>query len=370
MNILINASNLKIGGGLQVADSICRELFKFSQHYFIVVLSSKLTETKAAIQSIENLEVYQYDVKNNLPTLLLGRDKFLDELVVKKRTNAVLTIFGPSRWIPKVPHLSGFARGHLVLPDSPYWKMLPLMNRIKMHTRQWIMKQSLNRCADYYFTENPFISERLQKLFPRKKIFTVTNNVNQVFLQPHKWERTIKLPSFDGLSILTVAANYPHKNLPILMEAARWLKSNKPDLKFRFVLTIKEDNYVNLDQELRNNFLFLGPVDIAQVPSLYNQTDIMLMPTLLECFSASYAEAMIMHRPILTTNLSFAKSLCGNAALYYDAVSACSLGESIVKLATDTDLRSRLVQAGEKQIKKFDTFEQRAEKLINLVSAL
>lgn len=42
MNILINASNACVGGGVQVADSICRELYKFPTHQFTVVLSDYL----------------------------------------------------------------------------------------------------------------------------------------------------------------------------------------------------------------------------------------------------------------------------------------------------------------------------------------
>ena len=46
--------------------------------------------------------------------------------------------------------------------------------------------------------------------------------------------------------------------------------------------------------------LAVGGVDIRECPSLYEQCDFMFLPTLLECFSASYAEAMKMRRPILT----------------------------------------------------------------------
>ena len=37
MIFLINSSNLKKGGGLQVADSVCCLLERFPEHYFIVI---------------------------------------------------------------------------------------------------------------------------------------------------------------------------------------------------------------------------------------------------------------------------------------------------------------------------------------------
>lgn len=44
MNILINASNLKQGGGIQVAQSIIAQLERFPQHHFVVVVSDFVKE--------------------------------------------------------------------------------------------------------------------------------------------------------------------------------------------------------------------------------------------------------------------------------------------------------------------------------------
>ena len=114
MHYLINCSNLKAGGGLQVADSICTQLDCFEQHHFYVVLSSYLDFTKDKIRYYPHVEVYSYDIPNSFATIIRGRDEFLDKLVDKYKIDAVLTVFGPSRWCPKVPHLSGFAMPHLV----------------------------------------------------------------------------------------------------------------------------------------------------------------------------------------------------------------------------------------------------------------
>ena len=370
LHIMINASSLKVGGGLQVADSICRELYKYPQHQFTVVYYKALADCAKAVAQYENVEVVEYETPVDLKTVLTGRDKFLDRLVKDKKIDAVLTIFGPSRWVPCVPHLSGFALPHLVLQESPYWKQIPFKRLLSVKWKLFMVKYSFSKCADNYFTENPFISERLQKLFPHKKVFTVTNSANQVFQKPELWDRSIKLPEFDGITMLTVAANYPHKNLPIIVSVSHYLEENYPDLKFRFVLTIKEQELPDADECAKRHIVFLGPVKIEQVPYLYEQSDIMFLPTLLECFSASYAEAMVMKKPVLTTDLVFARGLCGDAAFYYDAVSPSALGDAISHLAEDNVLREQLVANGLKQLQHFDTFEQRAEKLIQLTESL
>ena len=148
--------------------------------------------------------------------------------------------------------------------------------------------------------------------------------------------------------------------------AARYLRQAHPDFRFRFVLTV-DASQLAVPAELEAHFLRIGRVDIAECPSLYEQCDVMFQPTLLECFSATYPEAMRMRRPIVTTDIEFAHGLCGDAAVYYDALSPQAAAEAIYRVATERDLRARLVAAGTEQLKRFDTYTARAEKLIRLV---
>ena len=370
MNILVNASNLKLGGAIQVADSIFKELYTYKNHRFIIVYSKVLTNCAKSISGYENIEVIEYETPLSIWTVLTGCDHFLDKLIKNKQINAVLTIFGPSRWRPKVPHLSGFAQGHLVLLDSPFWDIIHWKTRIKLRIKLSWIKFSLEKSANYYYTENEIISERLQKIFPRKTVFTVTNSVNQVFYHSQQWDKSLKIPCFDGLTLLTVAANYPHKNLSIIVPTCKYLEEHFPSFKFRFILTIHENELQGLDDCSRRHIVFIGPVKIQQVPYLYEQSDIMLLPSLLECFSASYVEAMVMGKPILTTDLAFARGLCGNAAYYYDAISFKALGNAIKALFEDSHLQIQLIQNGKEQIKKFDTYEERLKKLIRIVESI
>ena len=124
MNILINASNLKKGGGLQVADSVCCCLQHYLQHNFVVVLSGSLEKTIDKIEFFSNATIIRYNLPKKIRTILTGHDSFLDRLVRERKIDVVLTIFGPSLWIPKVLHVSGFARAQCLLLDSPYYKIM------------------------------------------------------------------------------------------------------------------------------------------------------------------------------------------------------------------------------------------------------
>ena len=369
MRILVNASNLKAGGGLQVADSVCRELYKFPQHRFTIVLSSQLTITRHDIEGYPNTEVYEYNVRNNLSTLVLGRDKFLDGLVDKKKIDAVMTVFGPSRWEPRCPHLCGFAMAFHVIPESPYYGRMGKVELMKSKIHNKVYEYFFQRTTKNFYTENPFITDRLRALFKETNVYTVTNYYNQVFDHPEQWvEKT--LPAFDGTTLLTLSNSYPHKNLEITAEVARILAEQHPDFNFRFVISINREQMRADLNGIDNTFVFLGTVGIKECPSLYQQCDIAFQPTLIECFTATYPEAMRMERPIVTTDLEFARGLCGDAAEYYSAIDAQSCADAIYKVATDDGIRRRLVSNGKEQLKKFDNSQQRAEKLIKLVERL
>ena len=350
---------------MQVCDSVCRELHK-SRHEFVVILPSVMNNTREAIERCSNLQVVTYDLRVRLSTILFGRDRYLDGIVKEKRVDAVLTLFGPSVWIPKCPHVCGFARAQLIIPESPYYIRMGMMallkNRVVYSIKEWAFK----RCSSVFYTEAPYSTERLKNKWNGKKVYTVTNFYNQVFDEPGKWKEK-KIPLFDGVTFLTISSPSPHKNLGIAAEVAKLLHVSHPEFKFRFVFTFDRNQYDGKIEMVENCFEFVGSVDVSECPSLYRQSDIVFQPTLLECFTASYPEAMRMERPIITTDLEFAHGLCGDAAYYYSAVDANACAEALYKVATDEPLKNKLVENGKKRITLFDNYEKRAEKLISLL---
>ncbi len=367
MFFLINASNLKQGGGIQVTQSICGQLCKYKKHHFIVVLSTYVDDS--LIEFGENVKVVKYNVQNTLLTLLFGRDNYLDALVKAEKIDAVLTVFGPSRWRPKVTHLCGFARAQLLIGsqfkvNNSWWSEL----KQKLIFRIWTW--SFKKSSNIFYTENSFISDMLPGLLGRNiKVYTVTNYYNQVFDQPQKWKKTIKLTDFEGTTCLSVSTHYPHKNFEILIDVVKYLQQVHPDFKVRFVLTFDRQEML-VPETIKNAFVFIGKVGVEECPYLYEQCDIMFMPTLMECFTATYPEAMRMEVPIVTTDLEFANGLCGDAACYYSAVDAVAAAEAIYKVAMEKAYANQLVANGKKQLLKYDNYEQRSEKLVKILEEI
>jgi len=367
MNFLINCSNLDRGGSLQVADSLCCGLNRYPQHRFCVVLSPQLALTAKRIACYNNVHVHMYAFKNNDSVSQTQREPFLDALVDDERIDAVLTVFGPSVWSPRCPHVSGFARAHIVLEEgNPFFERMDLNEQTRIMLHNYILCRYFDKSSNVYFTESQFVSKKLMEMFPQKRIYTISNCYHQVFDLPEK-QKEKPLPPFNGVTLLTVSAYYPHKNLGIIKEISTELQKKYPEFSYRFVLTLDKPNVPELKDCPDEHILFIGKVDIAEVPSLYRQCDICFMPSLQECFSATYPEAMRSQKPIVTTDLDFAHCLCGNAASYYSPLSAADAADKIMELVNSPELKIRLIEYGKHQLLSYDNYETRLYKLINLL---
>lgn len=363
MNILINCSNLRVGGGIQVSHSFINGLKNYSQHTYVVIFSNPIASLIEVKSFGDNFKFYKYEI---VPSLR-KRNEFLDKIVRVNKIDCVFTIFGPSYWKPNVFHISGYAKPHYIYKDSPFFKEISLMSKIKLKVKEFIHLKRFNQ-ANILIAENSDVSERLKKIFPQKNIYTVTNYYHQIFDNQDAWDKSISLSLFEGVTLLTISANYPHKNLKIIPQVIKELKKTKPDFNFRFVLTMNRKNFIkNIDDNIEKHIVFIGKVNINQCPNLYTQSSFMFLPTLLECYSACYPEAMRMNKPILTSDLNFAKSICGEAAYYFNPLSPKDIANAIIYLTENENIKDHLINNGKEQLKKFDNYIDRTKKYLKII---
>ena len=369
MRILINCSNLKIGGGLQVAHSFLHELRNYQSHIFFVVLSTTLEKQIDRSEFPGNFHFINYNIKPSAIKSITGSDKFLSKVVKEHSIDSVFSVFGPTYWKPKVNHICGFAKPQYIYLESPFFKQLSLMQKLRLNFKRiFHMYDFLNNNVGL-ITESEDVSIRLRKKMPHKEVFTVTNYYNQIFDNSESWNKEIELPQFNGFTLLTISTNYPHKNLSIIPSTIEYLNSYK-GFNFRFVLTIDRNVFANIkEKSIKDRILTIGKVNFNQCPNLYEQCSAVFLPTLLECFTVTYPEAMRMRKPILTSDLNFARGLCGNAAIYFDPLNPKDIAEKIYSLAMNSQKEKELIDDGVLQLKMFDTYSIRAKKYLEIITS-
>lgn len=374
MKLIINGSNLYGSGGLQVAYSFIHECLKFPQHEYFVMLCPKLTDQLDKKQFPANFHFYHSLV---IPAPFGSARQEMQRLSRLEREidpDMVFTVFGPTYWTPRAPHLMGYAMPHFIYTDSPFYQVISLKENVIWKLRGLIKMWYLKRNARYFHVETEDVRQRLAaKLnIPVTRIYTVGNTYNAAYnaFNPDLADASI-MPDMSGtFNLVCISGSFEHKNLDILNRVIPELKRLGVD-DVRFILTIEPEKMELLfSAEAREWIVNTGPVPVDVCPVLYHRSDAVFLPTLLECFSANYPEAMKMERPLVTSGLSFARTICGDAALYFDPVDPVDIAAKIKLLRNDALLRETLVDNGRKVLATLNTAESRAQQYLQLCEQL
>lgn len=369
MKVLINVSNLKGSGVVQVASSFLLELSSINlNNEYIVLVGPKVIEALGDYSFDDRFIFYSFNKK----PIDIFKGGFLNILEFRRieqihKPDVAFSLFGPSWWTPKCPHLQGYAYPHYVYPDSPFFDIISNWEKIKIKVKQWIHFYFLKRNGNYFVSETDDVSNRLKKFLKNKKgvYFTVPNTFNNFF---NKDLPKIDLAERKEFRLLCLCTMQKHKNLTILNDLIPLLKERESNFEFKFYLTIERSEIITiLNKNVLDRVVCLGRVQPSFCPELYNITDALFLPTLLECFSANYPEAMRMNKPILTSKLSFAQNICGEAALYFDPLDANDIANKIESISMSPEIRKRLILSGNERVKYFGHARSRAEKYLGIL---
>ncbi len=364
MNIIINTSHQRFGGAVQVALSFINECKLFPEHEYHVFVGSGVGKSLDKSSFPSNFTFYDFDFGVIGFSTVKTIQKKLRPLEEKIKPDVLISTSGPTYYHSKAPQIIGFNLPLYIYPESPFVRKLPMKKKMML----WIKKQFhfyyFKRDAVAYVVQTDDVNRRVKKALNTEKVYTVTNTHNQFYNNPTTV--TNKLPDKIGneFRFLTLTSYYPHKNLELIPKVAQQLEA-LGITNVRFILTLKQEEFK--EKLLNHKFIMnVGPVLPKDCPSLYAECDAMFLPTLAECFSASYPEAMVMKKPIVTTNLGFAKSICGDAALFFEPENAEDASKKIRDVMENKDTYDRLVNFGIAQLKTFDSAHSRAEKYLQI----
>lgn len=322
--ILINASNLHTGGGVQVATSFISELPNVVSRYpdieFFVyassIVDSNLRSAGFHTSSLKNYKVI--DVRG------LGALKPAVAIYFKG-FQSVFTIFGPLYGFVELPnHVVGFAQPWIIYPDNEVCESFGAKQRILTRLKYFLQWRFFSHSARLV-VELQHVKDRLVKLksYPERRVDIVNNCVSSVYFDRDRWVPVLGVEGFNPnvIKLGFVSRDYPHKNIGFILKVAKALKEISAK-EYVFFVTLTEAEWASRTDEFRQTVRNVGPISVAQCPSFYQAVDAVFFPSLLECFSATPLEAMVMKKPLFASDRGFVKDCCGSNVSYFDPLDA------------------------------------------------
>lgn len=370
MRLLINTSTLKGTGVSQVAISFINECRNFKENLYVVILSKSVAKGLKKETFPSN---FVFEILNDFsfhPFSLVSNIKRLSDLENEYRPDCVFSVFGPSYWTPTTPHLMGYAYPHYIYKDSPFFNAVSMRYRGRLWVKEKFHSFFLRRNGQYYVAETKDVAQRLSRFLgiSMERVFVVNNTCNHFFLDQHDFEKRLLPKKRDSeFRFLSLSTPYPHKNLQILNLIIPLINERNLPFDVKFVVTVPDVDFMNLFEEsVVDRIINLGVLDVFDCPIAYLETDALFHPTLLECFSASYVEAMEMKRPILTSDLPFSRGICENAAIYFNAEDPNDVVDKISELLNTPSLYNDLVRRGTMRKATFPSAVRRAESYLEI----
>jgi glycosyltransferase involved in cell wall biosynthesis len=374
MRIVLNLLPLKTGGGIQVALDFMAWAQQAGQQHEWLIVCRENTPFRQRING--NLEL-AHIVPDNLPHRLwfeyVGCRKFLGRV----QPDIIFTLFGP-QWPGASDELNvvGCAYSNLFYPEIDFWRALPLYRRV---LKTLIDRQRLRRLrkADIKIFETTDLAQRAmqQNGFLPETVHVVppacSSLVSAEGFDTATAERCRGLP--DGFRILLIAGYHPNKNFDILVDTAVLLRRSGLQM-VRFVLTLPATDpgaqaiFARADKlGVADQIVNFGPVPPQGCCELYRGCDAAVLPSTLESFSNMIAESWAMQKPLLISDLDWARSLCGDGAIYFAHRNPQSLCEAIQLLVNGGVDVTRLMQSGLKQLQQYPSARQRFERYMDVI---
>jgi glycosyltransferase involved in cell wall biosynthesis len=232
---------------------------------------------------------------------------------------------------------------------------LNLSKQIKSIFVRWFMYQLIGSvvAVNYFFADqiSPVCNynTRWEKWWgaEEEKIKVIYNGADPKVFYP------ITCPANEKPTVTTVGLIFPLKGTLDLIEAASLVRTEIQDVEFKLYGSASDQNYFKQCQQrvkdlsLENTIIFAGSTD---KPSLvYNQADLVVMPSISEGFPYAVIEAMLCGAAIVATSVGGVPEALQDVGLLVRPHQPKEIAKAVVRLLKSPEERKTL---GEKALKR------------------
>src|SRR4030042_2824604 len=221
--------------------------------------------------------------------------------------------------------------------------------------------------ADEIFTVSEWSKKDVHKYLkiPLEKVKAAYPSVGNEFFENGSHEKDNKvLEKYEifGRYIFYIGGFDARKNIPGLLEAYKKMTERYDVRDVKLVLGGEDRSrfsplFSDLNKEianlgLENKVKFIGFVEQKDMPSLYRQCELYVLPSLYEGFGLMALEAMGCGAPAAISKVSSLPEVGGDATLYFNPHDSEEMARVMGKILKNPKLRHRLSGKGKDRAKK------------------
>ncbi len=350
MRVLLDCSHIATGGAIQNSLAVLHHARLCARHEWHVIMTRTLSRQFPESGDTDFASVRRLEHWGTL------RTRFAVHLAMPRWERSLVpdvcfTPGGPVYWRSRARQLVSFALPHLIYPEIDLFAGLNFHDRWDLRLRLRAARESFLK-ADALIVQTETVRDRVARFLPfqRHRIFVVKNSFSSVF------ETAVRAApprrATDRFSILVPSAYYRHKNLGCVIDVARELRQRGlSNAEFR--LTLPAESRASRDllagakaAGVASMVRILGNVPHSALAAQYRDSDLIFLPTLLECSTAVYPESFIAGVPLVTSDRDFARDLCGDGARYVDPLRPSDMADVLAELINSNVERAKLINAG------------------------
>ena len=171
--------------------------------------------------------------------------------------------------------------------------------------------------------------------------------------------------------LLNVGTIEPRKNLLALLEGMEVSEINIPLVVAGKPTSykLKADEFIKANPD-RLSVIYLSGITDTELAVLYQMAEAMIYPSLFEGFGLPVAEAQASGCPVITSDTSSLPEAGGDAAMYIDPAKPETIGQGIVTLLSDKNLRETMISKGKANAQRFtpENYAKQMKQLYNSIS--
>jgi hypothetical protein len=216
-----------------------------------------------------------------------------------------------------------FLQTSLLIPGSSTGRLL---GGFKYWVARWLFRRNIKYVSNF-IVQTEAMKTLLSESYPetRGRIHIITQPAPSWLAESGLKSTRFNSKIDTGLRLFYPAAYYPHKNHQILSEI------NQPNTWPVSELTLTIPDNENPNRSI-SWIRCVDKIEPVEVLSIYETADALLFLSLSESLGFPLVEAMWLGLPIICPDLPYARTLCGEQAIYFEANNVKSLEAAVEEL--------------------------------------